>query len=325
MTERSLRKHGALAADDQLIEVRIGKVEQWSLVGSKQPLPRPYAKVDIRQIRGVSGCGYSARRLFILTNGMPFANLEYLWHVDSQRRVLRVVYSAPKLITVSLRDESDDAAALAGFAERLRAQRDRALAALPAEARQLAADHLAVLQRSGLLAAVLMERERDAGPGASDLPRTNVGRWLRATMLDQRELRDKLAKTLNGRAQRWNYGEPAVVQAASELLARGCFGPVPNDEEVAWLAGLICRAVAEDRTVDAQTAEAVITSALGSTDVAEVPSDDRFVILTVLAGFLSTWLDLDQATVDKLLGEAERMAFERGAHPALAPREPGPA
>lgn len=320
MTESSLHKQGALAADDHFIEVKVGQIQQWSVFGSQQELPQPYAKIDIRRLRGMSGCGYSSRRLFFLTNGMPMANLEYLWHVDSRGRELRVVFSAPKLTTVWWGDDTEPAAEMAGFAERLVAQRDRALAELPPESRQLAGDYLALLQRSGLLAAVLTDREADGRPGASSaLPRTYVGRWLRAAILGQRELRDQLAKTLNGRAQRWNYGEPAVVQTASELLARGYFGPVPSDRDIAWMADLICQALADDRSVDPRTAQAVIRSALGRADLAGVTSDDRFLVLSVMIGLLGRWLDLREATVDTLLGEAERMAFNRGAHPRLAP------
>ena len=318
MTESSLHKQGALAADDRLIEVKVGQIRKWSVVGSQQELPQPYAKIDIRKMRGVSGCGYSARRLFFLTNHMPIANLEHLWHVTSQGRQLQVAFSAPKLITVWWGDDALDPAELAGFAERLMAQRDRALAALPPESRQLATDYLALLQRSGLLAFVLADRDTGGHPGDSTLPITKVGRWLRAAMLGQRELRDQLAQTLTGRAQRWAYGDPAVLQTASELLARGYFGPVPDDDEIAWLAGIICQALAGHRTVDQRTAQAVIRSALGPADLAGIASDGRFLVLSLMVGVLGRWLNLDQATVDTLLGEAERMAFKRGAHPSLA-------
>jgi len=239
--------------------------------------------------------------------------------VSSQGKTLRVVFSAPKLITVCRGDETEDAAELAGFAERLMDQRDRARAELPPESRQLAADYLVLLQRTGLLAFVLGDRNTDGRPGDSALPVTKVGRWLRAAMLGQRELRDQLAKTMTGRAQRWTYGDPAVVQTASELLARGYFGPLPRDDEIEWLAGIVCQATAGDRNIDQRTAQAVIRSALGPADLAGITSDHRFLVLSIMVGLLGPWLELDQTTVDTLIGEAERMAFKRGAHPSLAP------
>jgi hypothetical protein len=62
--------------------------------------------------------------------------------------------------------------------------------------------------------------------GRSALPRTYVGRSLRAAMLDQQDERDRLVATLNhGSAIGWNDDEPAVVEAAGELVMRCLFGP----------------------------------------------------------------------------------------------------
>jgi len=61
------------------------------------------------------------------------------------------------------------------------------------------------------------------------LPHTYVGRWLRALMLDQRELRDELIATLNnGEAVGWNDDEPAVVVACCELTFRRCWPDGPT-------------------------------------------------------------------------------------------------
>ena len=47
-------------------------------------------------------------------------------------------------------------------------------------------------------------------------PRTVVGMWLRAGFLLETEKRNRLASTLNGGTDGWNYDEPAVVEAACE-------------------------------------------------------------------------------------------------------------
>lgn len=60
-------------------------------------------------------------------------------------------------------DEAEDAVALADFAERISAQRERRLAELPQESRQQAANGLAELRRNGLLAAALAESGTPAG------------------------------------------------------------------------------------------------------------------------------------------------------------------
>ncbi|HSR86480.1 MAG TPA: hypothetical protein VLM11_20085, partial [Streptosporangiaceae bacterium] len=210
ITEKYLRKRHVVAADDHLIEFKVGKVQHWAVAGSKQPLPPAHVRLDIRQLRGLSSCSYSAHRMFLVlgSEGIRFANLEFVWHADSRERVLRLVFSSPQLTVVWWEpDAGENEAALAGFAARIIAQRDRALAGLPPESRRRAADHLATLKRSGLLAAALAEQAASpdaagsAYPGSPALPRTYVGRWLRAAMLDQRELRDELATTLNGGAR----------------------------------------------------------------------------------------------------------------------------
>lgn len=163
MAERELRKHHVLATDDQIIQWKQGKVLQWSVAGSGQPLPRAFRKLDISPLRGLSSCSYSSRRLFFGTNGSLLADLESVWHVDSTGKVLRAAFSSPQLIVVRWRsDEAEDAPALASFAERIAAQRDRRLAELPPHSRQQAANQLAELQHSGLLAAALAEPETPA-------------------------------------------------------------------------------------------------------------------------------------------------------------------
>lgn len=158
MTEKELRKRDLLSAGDQVIEWKQGKIERWSVGGSAQPLPRAFRKLDIPPLRGLSGCSYSSRRLFFGTNGTLFTDLEWLWHADSSGKVLRAVFSWPQLVAVCWRsDEAEDAAALAGFAERICAQRERRLAELPQQTRQQAANGLTELRRNGLLAAALAE------------------------------------------------------------------------------------------------------------------------------------------------------------------------
>jgi hypothetical protein len=80
-----------------------------------------------------------------------------------------------------------------------------------------------------------------ANSRAAALPRTYIGRWMLASMLDQRELRDRLTATLNGGSRvGWNDDEPAVVEAASELMLRRYYGPDgPDDVAVTWIAALV--------------------------------------------------------------------------------------
>ncbi len=158
-------------------------------------------------------------------------------------------------------------------------------------------------------------------PGSSALPRTFVGRWLRASMLDQREERDRLVHTLNGgSATGWNDDEPAVVEAALELVLQYF-----NDDQVGIgeLAGLVSAALAADhRQDDGPKAAALINAALGAdaSGADQVARMDRFRLNMLAATAASAKLQLEEAGVDAVLREAERLAFERGWHPPLVPR-----
>lgn len=64
---------------------------------------------------------------------------------------------------------------------------------------------------------------------ATPLPRTLVGQWLLAAVLEQRDLRDRLVKSLNGGQGGWNNDEPAVIAAACQLLASSSLmAPTPS-------------------------------------------------------------------------------------------------
>ncbi len=161
-------------------------------------------------------------------------------------------------------------------------------------------------------------------PGSSAAPRTHVGRWLRAAMLGQRELRDRLLLTLNGGSKGWNDDEPAVVEVAAELVLRRYFGPdETSPEDITWLAQLVSASMAQDeRPLDERQAETVIRSALGEERSAleALLAVDRFRLRGIVASLASLKMELHAAEVDALLREAERVAFERGWHPQLVPR-----
>jgi hypothetical protein len=159
--------------------------------------------------------------------------------------------------------------------------------------------------------------------GGTALPRTYVGRWLRAAVLDRQEERDRLVRSLNGgNAAGWNDDEPAVVEAAAELVLRQYFGPGEADaNEVSWLASVACASMPEvGRNLNDRHAGAVIRSALGQpgTDAdAPMSSGERFLLRMAITSLASIRMDLDESRVDELLREAERVAFDRGFHPLL--------
>jgi ribosomal protein S18 acetylase RimI-like enzyme len=163
MTERELRKRHMLADGDKIAEWKQGKIERWWVEGAPQPQPQAFSKLDVPQLRGLSSCSYSSQRLFFGSAGLA-VDLEFMWQAEGSSKVLHVVFSSPQLTAVRWRsDEVENAEALAGFASRIRAQRERRLADLPAESRQRAADWLSQLERSGALASALTEARTPLG------------------------------------------------------------------------------------------------------------------------------------------------------------------
>jgi len=154
-----------------------------------------------------------------------------------------------------------------------------------------------------------------------------VGRWLQAAMLDQRELRDSLIVTLNGGRAGWNDDEPAVVEAACELMLREYFGPAgPDAAALQRLSVEVRDGYAADKLpVSQEDAEAVIRVALGKAEGVggTVHRGHAYRIRAMVATILAARLGMQDVAVDAVLREAERVTFERGWHPPLVPRRAG--
>jgi len=143
-------------------------------------------------------------------------------------------------------------------------------------------------------------------------------------MLDRRQERDRLLATLNGgSAAGWNDDEPAVVQAAFELVLKRHFDEYPDEVKLSELLELVSATlIADSRTSDAPEAGDLIRSALGgdSEPEATLPRLERFRLQAVVVGLASMKMQLGETEVDAVLRESERVAFERGFHPPLVPR-----
>lgn len=155
LTERELRKRGALDADEQIMEWKLGRVLRWTLGGKDQPLPG----VLPRKLRGFSGCCYSQRKLFFGSSASLYGDLAVVWHVDSADMVLRVVIATVEQpVVVWWRSgEGENAEAVAEFANRIKAQRATRIEGLPPEQRQGVERRIARFEGSQLLASLLAE------------------------------------------------------------------------------------------------------------------------------------------------------------------------
>jgi hypothetical protein len=152
-------------------------------------------------------------------------------------------------------------------------------------------------------------------------PSTVVGRWLRAALLDQQELREQLETALNnGKPTGWNDDEPAVVEAACELAVREYFGDDYDVRAVTSLVSGMRSRIHSNEPPEQLATEAVIRSALAEADVmtGDINPGQKLHIRGLVTIEVRIRLGWDEAAVDRLIVAAERIASERGWNPPLA-------
>lgn len=93
-------------------------------------------------------------------------------------------------------------------------------------------------------------------------PRTYVGQWLLAGMLDQRAERQRLSRMLNNGKSGWNADEPAVVGFAFELAVRQLFPESVDVREITAFVRDLRSRVYSTAPPDQLGAEALIRDAL---------------------------------------------------------------
>ena len=155
----------------------------------------------------------------------------------------------------------------------------------------------------------------------SGTPRTYVGQWLRAILLRQYDLRDRLILKLNGGQEvGWNDDEPAVVEAACELSVRRYFG-APYDASAVTEFVRELREVTDDDVAFPQLkTEPVIRAALGEMDTAagDIKRGEKYRIQLAAISLAQGSLGRDETVINELILDAERVAGERGWNPPLA-------
>jgi hypothetical protein len=159
--------------------------------------------------------------------------------------------------------------------------------------------------------------------GSQDQPRTNVGRWLRATMLGQSQLREQLRPALNGGRRGWNDDEPAVVEAACQLTAVKFFGTDYDPRVISYFVEELGVATSNEPPLDPSETEAIIRYALGdkSARTQGITPAQKYLTHGLVATFASAKLRLPEADVNQIIVDAEKMAFKHDWKPPLAGRE----
>lgn len=164
----------------------------------------------------------------------------------------------------------------------------------------------------------LLFRRRRA---ASGFPETVAGRFLLATVIGDRDERERLVEQLNRGQEGWNDDEAAVVELACVMAVRRC---IPADMDVRQISALVSSlrsGVGGGVTPPGQLeTEAVIRSALGEAGVSldGITSQDLYIIRGVVLLALVRWQMLPAGAAGPLIADAEREAVRRGWDPPLA-------
>lgn len=127
--------------------------------------------------------------------------------------------------------------------------------------------------------------------------------------------------TLNsGRKTGWNDDEPAVVEAVTELLLQRYFGSAYDARDVAAFVAEIREAIADDGTLSQLQTEAVVRSLLGEDGAvdAKIRKGEKFQTHLAAMALANGRLGIDEAEIDRVIAEAEHIAFAKGWHPPLA-------
>jgi hypothetical protein len=160
------------------------------------------------------------------------------------------------------------------------------------------------------------------GQPPAELPRTVVGQFFRAITTGETALRKKLSAKLGGGKPGWNYDEPAVIETACQLAVRRLWGTDYDVRDITAAVTFMRQAdQAGGRTPPGQLEmEAIIRGALGEPDVdtSGIIPPIIFEVEIAVTGYAIRKLSLSQTEIDRLIVEAENIAFERGWNPPLA-------
>jgi hypothetical protein len=155
-------------------------------------------------------------------------------------------------------------------------------------------------------------------------PRTYVGQLLRAMILRDRELQEEMRRNLNGGNPGWNSDEPAVVELACQRILRLLFAREDAAHSIAEFIDLLELAAAGNPPIDRPQAEMLIREMIGepNAEAKNISRSQKFLLQTIMAPSAAFLLELDEGSVDEIIVDSERLAFERGWHPPLIRRQP---
>jgi hypothetical protein len=306
----------ALTADDALLDFEEGHLRRFGDEGAEKPVvtqPRWLRAVPFA--RGLAIVTYTRTQLLFLADGFG-VNCSLV-------AVHRAELDASNRQTFAFRRHECPLAMLElepVYGEWSRQFLDGLLAARDQERRMLAPEQRMVWeQRDQALQQPSLDRLWKAA--TTPWPRTCAGHWLRALLLNQRELRDRLKLTLNGGEPGWNHDEHFVVGSVCEVAVRKLFPAGLDTQEVTAFVTDMRSRIHSATPPDQHVCEAIIRDAFRdqNVDFANVSAGEMFHAQIAIAGMAVRNLGLDEAAIDEMIVEGERLAFDDGRHPPLAP------
>jgi hypothetical protein len=335
LIERELRKPEFLEKQERVIEWKAGRVRRWLVEGADQPPPKGRGLGRIPLLRGVTVLCYTPRSFFFVSTpivtGSDLAFIVRIWHAEPKSVcIIYLNYSEHpdgQVISVRWDSQIEPFDEVIRFADRIRVRAGHRLAGFSAEWQERVKSRVSEITASASFESELALLDEDAARAVRLRPHTVIGLFLRAVALDLAEERDRLQLQLNGGQPGLNRDEAGVVYAASELAARRYFGLRASTEQVAAAAAKMqdqVRAGASRRGIannlpGGEYVERVIRYAAGDHGAA-LDGIGPGVAFHICAGFVIFVIrNLDiMFELDKLICDAEALAFERGLNPPLA-------
>jgi hypothetical protein len=151
-------------------------------------------------------------------------------------------------------------------------------------------------------------------------PRTTVGLWLRALLLGDGQEYRRLIPMLNRGEKGWNDDEPAVVEAACQLMTQRFFSTYRHVSVEALVADMRNRIAKQQTPPTAEDMMAVIRAArnAGTNVPPHVRRGELQRIQGVVTCNISDILKLDKLAINLLVADSEDIAIARGFSPPPA-------
>jgi hypothetical protein len=328
--ERMMRRAGHLENDERILEWKQGRIRRWRTDGSDQAIPKFHGLERIPSFNGMARMCYSSRCLYLVgADQFSVTDLGFIiriWHTEPQSVCL--IYSRFDLESdgnvFAVRWDSDEPLdEMAAFADRIRVRGMNRAAGLSAEWRERAKGRVAEITASAQFESELSLLDETQGTARRSRPRTVVGLWFRASSLGMTMENVHYQRQMDSGAPGTNLDDASVIEAASRLAARRYFGPRASPDRVAATAAQI-----HDRVPlmlpQKSSVEAVIRYASGDR-TAVLAGIEPSVVARARTAFISYVLvNLGiKFELDKLICDAEALAFKRGFNPTLALEYPG--